>query len=407
MSFCMSVSELESQFPFQEPTVCNDFMPPLPSSLDLSNTEIHNACIRTMALTSISYKNNVDAACKRNVEQIQHLFTHISSSLGSDAIRDIIQLPMQALTNAADNEITIYTKTSLSGLYRCAYDMAAVLDKISRLPISPSRQNVNSIILSTLFATKLIKSSFFKPYSVIDAMASTNTYMQEILQDDLESLRKNVELLYDYTLKYKHVLYEKKRQLTRVNEYGFEDTKEWDAEVTTFAREVVGHHPQTANGNPALAVALIHLVSAFMVDSALKDAAEGTTHSSGPAEPVVSSTRKGIDFEQHCMSVLQEGGWAPVSTPKTGDKGVDIVATKRGLRIAVQCKSWGANVGSSAVQQIYTGSKFYDADAAVLLSETPLTAQAEEIARKLHVIAATVEDIPTLEVIIIKALIKR
>ncbi len=116
----------------------------------------------------------------------------------------------------------------------------------------------------------------------------------------------------------------------------------------------------------------------------------------------VPSYERGIGYEKQCKERLESLGWEASATPRTGDRGVDIVVAKRGLRVAIQCKSWASNVGASAVQEIYTGARIYKCDFGAVMSESPLTEQAREMARELGVILVSLDDVQHLEILIIK-----
>lgn len=95
----------------------------------------------------------------------------------------------------------------------------------------------------------------------------------------------------------------------------------------------------------------------------------------------------GIDFEHKMCKLLKENGYHNVQTTKTsGDYGVDILATKRGVKYAIQCKDYSNKVGVSAVQEAASGCNYYDYDQAVVLTNNEFTKNAEELARKTNVL---------------------
>jgi HJR/Mrr/RecB family endonuclease len=56
----------------------------------------------------------------------------------------------------------------------------------------------------------------------------------------------------------------------------------------------------------------------------------------------------GVDFEHYIAARLRAAGYTVEITRTTGDFGVDIIATKSGNRIAVQCKRYGKPIGVKA-----------------------------------------------------------
>ena len=94
----------------------------------------------------------------------------------------------------------------------------------------------------------------------------------------------------------------------------------------------------------------------------------------------------GTEFEQFCVQLLKRNGfWQVRQTPGSGDRGVDVLATKAGDHYAIQCKRYSGSVGNGAVQQAYSGKAIYNADIAVVMTNNYFTKQAIEDARKLGV----------------------
>lgn len=94
----------------------------------------------------------------------------------------------------------------------------------------------------------------------------------------------------------------------------------------------------------------------------------------------------GEEFEAFCADLLSENGFNDVElTKRSGDHGVDITAKKDGVVYAIQCKCYGSSVGNAAVQQIYSGKSLYNADVAVVMTNSHFTRQAVEDADRLRV----------------------
>ena len=95
----------------------------------------------------------------------------------------------------------------------------------------------------------------------------------------------------------------------------------------------------------------------------------------------------GYQFEQYCCYLLKKNGYHNVEiTKKSGDYGIDILATKRGRKYAIQCKRYLSSVGNHAVQEAYSGKDFYNCDVAVVMTNSSFTPAAIETAQKLHVL---------------------
>lgn len=94
----------------------------------------------------------------------------------------------------------------------------------------------------------------------------------------------------------------------------------------------------------------------------------------------------GVDFERYVADKLRARGYHDVRfTPATGDYGVDILATKHGRVYAFQCKCYTGSVGVSAVQEVYSGSRKYHADRAVVITNSKYTPNAKTLAHDLGV----------------------
>lgn len=94
----------------------------------------------------------------------------------------------------------------------------------------------------------------------------------------------------------------------------------------------------------------------------------------------------GYEFEHFCADLLRDNNFKKVKVTKgSGDHGVDILATKHGRKYAIQCKCYSSNIGNSAVQEVYSGRAIYDADVAVVMTNSKFTSQAMSDAAKLNV----------------------
>lgn len=98
------------------------------------------------------------------------------------------------------------------------------------------------------------------------------------------------------------------------------------------------------------------------------------------------SSMSGWDFERYCADCLLKKGFTKAEvTSGSGDHGVDIIAEQNGIRFGIQCKLYQGQIPNKTVQEAYTGASYYDCDVAVIMSNSELTKQAQEEARKLRV----------------------
>ena len=94
----------------------------------------------------------------------------------------------------------------------------------------------------------------------------------------------------------------------------------------------------------------------------------------------------GYDYEKHCADWLSMNGYTDIEvTKKSGDQGIDIIAYKDGLKYGIQCKYYKGSVPNKAVQEAYSGSKYYNCNVAMVMTTGQFTKQAIELARALGV----------------------
>ena len=87
-----------------------------------------------------------------------------------------------------------------------------------------------------------------------------------------------------------------------------------------------------------------------------------------------------IEYEKHCEAELTRGGWDASVTKNGADQGVDILAVKDGFTLVVQCKKYNNPVGNKAVQEVISGREYYKADAAAVVTNSPYTKSAKQLA---------------------------
>ena len=72
-------------------------------------------------------------------------------------------------------------------------------------------------------------------------------------------------------------------------------------------------------------------------------------------------------------------------TAATGDQGVDLIATKNRVKVAIQCKRYSGSVGNAAVQEVSAGKDYWHCQHAVVVSNSNYTPSAKNLANKLSV----------------------
>jgi hypothetical protein len=93
----------------------------------------------------------------------------------------------------------------------------------------------------------------------------------------------------------------------------------------------------------------------------------------------------GCEFEQFVAAMFRHSGWQAEVTAIGADQGLDILAKRGSVRLAVQCKRVGQPVGNAAVQEVHAARSYYDTQFACVVTTKTFTASAQVLARKLGV----------------------
>ena len=92
------------------------------------------------------------------------------------------------------------------------------------------------------------------------------------------------------------------------------------------------------------------------------------------------NNQKGIAFENQCMEILISKGWRVEETPKSGDQGIDLIASIEKYRLCIQCKDHKKPIGNKAVQEVSAGKKYWNGTHAILVSQSGYTKSAYKLA---------------------------
>jgi HJR/Mrr/RecB family endonuclease len=90
----------------------------------------------------------------------------------------------------------------------------------------------------------------------------------------------------------------------------------------------------------------------------------------------------GLDFEKYVCRLMERQGYSDVHNVRgSGDFGVDVMATRNGVRYAVQVKRYKGNVSRRAISDAVTGRIHFNCDAAMVVTNSYFTAGAKALAR--------------------------
>lgn len=95
----------------------------------------------------------------------------------------------------------------------------------------------------------------------------------------------------------------------------------------------------------------------------------------------IDNLSNGWQFENYIANLLKKLGYSNVKvTSGSGDYGVDVLASKAGIRYAFQCKLYRNPVGVKAVQEVVSGKIYYNCDKAVVITNNYFTSAAQKLA---------------------------
>jgi restriction system protein len=182
------------------------------------------------------------------------------------------------------------------------------------------------------------------------------------------------------------------RQLSRVDDYGVRDNTRWLKEVNHFCDNVLHpalniKHPK-APKSPKLPPRL--LPSDQIVNELVTQAVERQA-SQFPIRFDQSMTP--IDYEHFCAERLKRAGWDARVTQASGDQGADIIATRAGRTIVIQCKHHSSPVGNKAVQEVSAAVRHYHASGGMVVATNGFTRSAEALAETNGVLLLSHEDL--------------
>ena len=89
----------------------------------------------------------------------------------------------------------------------------------------------------------------------------------------------------------------------------------------------------------------------------------------------------GVEFEQAVARIFREKGFEVELTPRSNDKGVDLILKKDGAVSIVQCKAYKKNVGVSAVRELIgVRASWPNVEEAILVTLFDFSSVAKELA---------------------------
>lgn len=120
-------------------------------------------------------------------------------------------------------------------------------------------------------------------------------------------------------------------------------------------------------------------------------------------ERIVASSNLSVEnlnpyeFEHYCAESLKELGFEARATKGSGDQGVDVIAEKKGFKVAIQCKLYSNPVGNKAVQEVIAGKQFYNADIGAVVTNASFTPSAKQLASTCDILLLNIVELHKLD----------
>lgn len=189
--------------------------------------------------------------------------------------------------------------------------------------------------------------------------------------------------------KYLPVLARKKRFLVTTDDYGYISTDKWESEKSGFLKKF-NYYPYITKHYCGLSDDEYSSVIDSAVDDYLIE------------NPVLEWNDKmsPSEYEGFCADILNNNGWQARTTSSSGDQGVDVIAEKNDLCVAIQCKKYSSPVGNKAVQEVAAGMAYWGASVGVVVTNASYTRSARELAAVHGVFLLHHEDLKDLDSII-------
>lgn len=173
-------------------------------------------------------------------------------------------------------------------------------------------------------------------------------------------------------------LLRKREQMVYVDDYGVLIRDKWDRELIYFNERVLFPALGIYGKNKQFLEVWAQTTDDIVMDLASKECREKSY-----IRYDVEMT--GIEYEYFVAGLMREYGWDVKVLPATGDHGADLIAEKKNVRAAIQCKFYSSPVGNKSVQEVYFAKDFYDCNLAAVITNSSFTVSAKNAAHKLDV----------------------
>lgn len=88
----------------------------------------------------------------------------------------------------------------------------------------------------------------------------------------------------------------------------------------------------------------------------------------------------GSEFEEFVAKLFRQMGYTTEVTKASGDQGIDVIAKKNNYVVAIQAKCYNGVVGNHAIMEAVAGTKFYNANKCMVITNNYFTKSARDLA---------------------------
>lgn len=120
--------------------------------------------------------------------------------------------------------------------------------------------------------------------------------------------------------------------------------------------------------------------------AAIKDDLLNGEYTSRKTSIVDVDLMTGVEFEEFLCNYFNTHGYVCTQTKASGDQGIDLVAKKDDYVLAIQAKCYTGTVGNHAIMEAVAGTKFYNANQTMVITNSTFTKSAVELAAVNNVI---------------------
>lgn len=85
----------------------------------------------------------------------------------------------------------------------------------------------------------------------------------------------------------------------------------------------------------------------------------------------------GLEFEKYIANLFTKLGYEKVvTTPASGDFGIDVIAFKEDIKYGIQCKNYKEPLSNKCVQEAFSGKEYYNCHVGIVITNSTFTPHA-------------------------------